>query len=51
MNLLEQVCIMFLDCLPTVNRSCVRHLNSVLRVERGVGGGIVVVDRFVIFFT
>jgi hypothetical protein len=51
MELLEQVCIIFLDGLPTVNRSCVRHLNPVLRVERGQGGCIAVVECLVIFFT
>ena len=50
MHLLEHVCIMFLDGLPTVNRSCVRHINRVLREERGHGGGIVVVECIVIFF-
>jgi hypothetical protein len=35
MHFLEQVCIMFLDGLPTENRTAVRHLNRVLRVERG----------------
>jgi hypothetical protein len=36
---------MFLDGLPTENRTMVRHLNRVLRVERGPGGGLVVVHR------
>src|SRR4029077_10271261 len=27
MKLFEHVCMIFLDGLPTVNRSCVRHLN------------------------
>jgi hypothetical protein len=50
MNLLEHVCPMFLDGLPTVNRSCVRYNNRVLRVERSDGGGIVVVDCIAMFF-
>jgi hypothetical protein len=49
MNLLEQVCAMFLDGLPTVNRSCVIHQNRVLRVERGQGDGIAVVVCLVNF--
>src|SRR5580700_445179 len=47
MKLLEQVCIMFLGGLPTVNRSFVRHINRVLREGRGQGGGIVVVPCLV----
>src|ERR1700685_1105663 len=27
MHLIEQVCIIFLECLPTINRSCVCHKN------------------------
>ena len=50
MHLLEHVCIIFLDGLPTVNRSCVRHQNRVLREERSKGGGIVVVVCIVKFF-
>jgi hypothetical protein len=41
---LGYVCIPFLDSLPPVNRSHVRHKNGVFREERGHGGGIVVVD-------
>ena len=47
MDSLEQVCIHFLDDLPTDDWSSVRHLNRVLRVERGHGGGIVVVHCIV----
>src|SRR6516225_7122420 len=43
MHFLEQVCIMLLDGFPTVNRTFIRHLNRVLRVERGKSGGIVVI--------
>jgi hypothetical protein len=50
MKLLEQVCMKFLDGLPTVNRPYVRHNNSVFREERGHGGGIVVVSCLVKFF-
>ena len=50
MKLLEQVCIMFLGGLPTVNRSFVRHISRVLRKGRGQGGGIVVVPCLVTFF-
>ena len=50
MKLFEHVCLIFLDGLPTVNRSCVRHKNRVLREERGHGGGIVVVSCLVKFF-
>jgi hypothetical protein len=42
---------MFLDGLPTDNRTVVRYLNRVLRVERGSGGGIVVVLCVVKFFS
>ena len=41
----------FLDGLPTVNRSCVRHKNRVLCEERGHGGGIAVVKGLVILLT
>jgi hypothetical protein len=34
MNLLERVCPMFLNGLPTVNRPTIRHKNRFLRVER-----------------
>jgi hypothetical protein len=50
MKLLEQICIMFLGGLPTVNRSFVRHMSRVLREGRGQGGGIVVVPCLVTFF-
>ena len=50
MNLLEQVCIMFLNGLPTINRSCVIHQNRILRVERGKPGGIAVIECLVFFF-
>src|SRR5258707_14856452 len=49
MNLLKQVCKMFLNGIPTVNRSCVRYDNSVLCVERGQRGRIVVVPCLVKF--
>ena len=39
----------FLDGLPTVNRSCVRHNNRVLREERCHGGSIIVVFCLVKF--
>jgi len=42
---------MFLNGLPTVNRSCVRHINRVFQVERGHGRGIVVVDCLGILLT
>ena len=48
--LLEQVCIILLDGLPTVNRSSVSHQNRVLCEERGQGRGIVVVKCLVILF-
>src|SRR5271165_386673 len=51
MHFLERVCPMFLNGLPTVNRSCVPHINRVFRVERGHGGGIVVVDCLGILLT
>ena len=51
MDLSKQVCIMFLDGLPTVNRSCVMHQNRVVRVGRGQGGGIVFAPRLVSLFT
>ena len=47
MNLREEVCELFLDGFPTVNRSFRRHLNRVLREERGQGGCIVVVECLV----
>ena len=50
MHFLEQVCLMFLDGLPTVNRTFVRHENCVLREELGKGGRIVVVVCLVKFF-
>src|SRR5271165_3298376 len=51
MHLLEHVCKMFLDGLPTINWTLVRHLDRVLGVERGQGGGIVVVVCIVKFFS
>jgi len=50
MHCLELVCPMFLDGLPTVNRSSVvPHDNRVLRVERGHGGGVAV-DQSIVQF-
>jgi hypothetical protein len=49
MHFLEPVSIMSLDGLATVNRSCVRHMDPVLRVERGQGSGIAVVECVVSF--
>jgi hypothetical protein len=49
MDFLEQVCIMLLNSLPSVNRACVSHKNRVLRVERGRGGGIATVVCLVNF--
>jgi hypothetical protein len=37
--------------IPTVNRSCVRHKNRVLRVELAKGGGIAFVECLVSLFT
>src|SRR6478672_942698 len=51
MDLLEQVCMIFLDSLPTVNQSRVSHQNRVLGIGRGDGGCIVVVPCLVNFFT
>ena len=45
---LEYVGILFLDSLPTIHRSFVRHKNPVLREKCGHGGGIVVTDRLAI---
>ena len=50
MNLLEDICIVFLDGVSTVNRSCVIHQNRVLGVERGQGDRIVVIPCLVFFF-
>src|SRR5208337_706460 len=50
MHFLELIYKVFLDGLSTVNLSCVRHQNRVLRVERDQGGGIVVVVCIVKFF-
>jgi hypothetical protein len=50
MHFLEVVCMPFLDRLATVNRPCVRHQNRVIRVERGQGGGIVLIVCVVKFF-
>jgi len=49
--LLDVVCKPFLDGLPTVHRSFGCHKNRVLREERGQGGGIVVVVRFLKLLT
>src|SRR5271165_7579574 len=40
----------FLDGLSTVNWSCGRHINPVLRKERGHSGGIVLVESIGMFF-
>jgi hypothetical protein len=45
-----QVCPKFLKGGPTVNRSCVRDLNRVIREERGPGGLIVAVPYLIKFF-
>src|SRR6516225_2162588 len=51
MHHLEHVCPVFLDCLPTVNRSSViPHDNRVFCVECGHGGGILVGPCLVKFF-
>ena len=42
--LLEVFCIIFLDCLPTENRSSRCHQNSVFREVRGHGFGIILVQ-------
>jgi hypothetical protein len=49
MDFLKQVCRMFLDDLPTLNRTLVRHLDRTLRIERGQAGCTAVVECFVIF--
>jgi hypothetical protein len=51
MHFLEQVCIMFLDGFPTVNRTFIRHLNRALSVKRGNSGGIVVIPCIVNFLS
>src|ERR1700756_2216220 len=43
MRSLEPLSVLLFDGLAAVNRSCVRHKNSVLREERGHGGSIIVV--------
>jgi len=45
---LDHVCIPFLNGLPTVDYSSSAHKNRVLRVERGDGGCVIVVDCLVI---
>src|SRR5260221_8843163 len=45
---LEQFYMIFLDGVPPVNGSCIRHKNRVLGEKRGHGGGIVVVDSLLI---
>jgi hypothetical protein len=47
MPLLEHVCPMFLDGLPTENRSLRSHKNRVLGVKRGQGSGITVIECLV----
>ena len=47
MKLHEQACMIFLDGLPTVNRSSVCHKNRVLCEDRAQGGGIAVVECLV----
>jgi hypothetical protein len=47
MPLLEHPGKKFLDGLPTENRSLRSHLNRVLRVKRGHGSGIAVIERLV----
>jgi hypothetical protein len=49
MNLFEQLCIIFPDGLPTVNRSSVIHQNRVLLEGRGQGDFIAVVECLGIF--
>ena len=44
MRSLEPFCILFLDSLPTIKRSFLRHKNCIVHKERGYGGGIVVID-------
>jgi hypothetical protein len=50
MNLLEDICIVFLDGVSTVNRSCVIHQNRVLGVECGQGDRIVVIPCLFFLF-
>jgi hypothetical protein len=45
--LLEHVCPMFLDGLPTISRTCVIHQDRVLGVERTESGGIAAVECLV----
>lgn len=47
MPLLEHPGKKLLDGLPTENRSLRSHLNRVLRVKRGHGSGIAVIERLV----
>lgn len=51
LDVLKQACIIFLNSVPTVNRSCFIHQNSVFRVERGQTGGIAVVAGLVSLFS
>jgi hypothetical protein len=48
MPMLECVCKPFLDGLPAVNRSYIRHKNRVFGVNRGIGSCIVFVECLVI---
>jgi len=48
---LERVCVEFLDGLATVKRSCVRHKNSVVRVQRTNSSRVMIVDRLIILLT
>src|SRR6516162_3325077 len=51
MHCQKHVCPIFLDGLPTVNRSSiVPDDNCILRVERGQGGGIFVVQCLTKYF-
>jgi hypothetical protein len=47
MHFLEEVCIPFLDRLPTVDWSSVGHINRILREA---GGGIIIVRRVAVLF-
>jgi hypothetical protein len=51
MKLLDDVRIIFLDGLSTVNRSLRSHKNRVFREERGQGCGVVVVECIVKLFS
>ena len=49
MPLLESVCPVFLDSLPTVHQSFRRYKNRVLSVKRSQSGGIAVIECLVKF--